>query len=293
MPDPENTDTADGGEKATPAPETYEVTVAGEAKQYTLDELKTLASKSAGADQRFQEAAAAKQEAATALRIQELAKTADEDDGDFRELGRLMGRSEEEIENLIAFRNGQDDDDDDDDGKGSPPPRRASRPEGAPAALSAEDREAIAMGKQVALERMRERIEGEIKEALDNDSVLGENRIKSEAARKALFDTMKAEVTVAVAKGQAPDPSLLAAVLQTMRARAKSLGILEDGSGQPKEDAVAMLERHGIGLGPADSPAVAAVKAGEDLPRVPITDPGYAENLAARALLQGVARRES
>ena len=73
--------------------ETYDLDVGGEKRTVTLEEMRTLASKSAGADKSFRDAAAEKKEGAEGIRIKELVSSlsANPNEQDTKELAVLLG----------------------------------------------------------------------------------------------------------------------------------------------------------------------------------------------------------
>jgi len=278
MPDPEKpAENADENADETK----YDLTVDGTVSQYTLAELQSMATKSAGADKRFEEAAAVRKAAGEAMSLRDSLSKASTDDDAYRTVCRAMGVGDDEIEEALKTGVGrvpEDDDDDDDD----------DAPQ--PAVLTQEQTDDIAAGKTAAMNAEREKIERTIRETLDKDKVLGDNVIKGEDARKALFDLVWSQVFMATATKGRYTPDLLTDAISTVRAQVEGLGATP--TKKPKTDPVAELAKMGIGLGPSDSPVVRKLKETGEVDRVSTTDPHYADTLAARTLAK-IARRNA
>ena len=260
------------------------ITVDKEEKTMTLGELKTLATKAAGADKVFRDASTAKKEAESALKLVEDLKHTEEDPEAFRRVGEAMGRSKDEIDDYLAGQAAQPDADDasknksDDDGQSA-----KMTPEELVELLPAEYKEAIALGQEAGLSLKRTEARADIKNLLDKDDVLGKDVITDPEVRARLEKAVEKEAVVRMAQGQKYGPGLLGEALQEVRGDAKGLGILP----KPLEDVdpVAEAQKLGIGLGPDDKATIEAVQKGEAIERKPINDPDYADNLAARVLL--------
>lgn len=251
----------------------YSITVAGEARQVTLAELQKLAERSAGADKRFEEAARLRQEAADAQATQDLLQRAQNDNDAFRELGHKLGRSDEEIDQLLIEQGRMKPSDDDDD-KTPPPP-----------ALTPEQEADIQAGKQARVQQERERIYGEMHNLLDKDAVVGENVVKDPGARAAMFEMLESDVVTHMTRGSPYGPELLAASLQRVRERVERLGIRKATAGEDDTPEARLNKARQIGIGPSSKEMAAAIAGGKTVARVPVTDPDYADNFAARALL--------
>lgn len=269
--------------------ERHTLVVDGVEKTFTLDELKTMATKAGGADSVFQKAATMRKSAEDALALQDLIQRAQTDNDAYRELARQMGHSEEDIEATLKFAAAQAGTSDGSGGSGTAGDGKTTPP---PPALTAQQEADIEMGRQAALNQERERLFGEMKNALDRDPILGQDKVKDAGVREELLVMVKAAVTSAVAQGTAYGPDLLSSVVQQMRTSAKRLGILDEKKGPPAVDPVAALAKEGVGLGPSDSPAVQAVREGKLPLRVPVTDPKYADTFATRALLSQQQRMQ-
>lgn len=85
-----------GAAKDDTTPKTFELTVDGQKKVVTLDEMKTMAQKSAGADAKFQQASELRNSAQNGIRLQELISRVNDpnqqpSDTDIKEIASIMG----------------------------------------------------------------------------------------------------------------------------------------------------------------------------------------------------------
>jgi hypothetical protein len=90
---------ADASKEAS-KPQTYEVTIDGEVRQLSIEEMIPLASKAGGADKRFQEAAEIRKKAERGIRVQELLDEIEKGnpkDADIKELSGLLDFDSEEF----------------------------------------------------------------------------------------------------------------------------------------------------------------------------------------------------
>ena len=92
-----------------PKDQTYELTVNGEKRSVTLEEMQELATKSAGADRKFQDASQMRKEAEKGIRIGQLVKSLEENpsEDDAKELASILGVNQDEF---LEYLNESDDD---------------------------------------------------------------------------------------------------------------------------------------------------------------------------------------
>lgn len=255
---------------ATPAsiPQSVTMTIAGEEKTLTLDELKTMASKAAGADARFREAAAMRLEAESAMRLKEVFDRANSGDPQgIRDLAVQMGEDPEDVEAFLeSMKNGG--------GEAAPEAR-----------LNADQERRLKLAEQVALERTREKTLEEMNNFLDKDAYFGQDNFKTPQARTALMEVYEAEVVSRLARREPYNATLLAQAAQKVRTLVQSLGVGTSAGSSSQESKVEAAKRLQIGLGLSEGATFAAIQAGKPIPRVEVNDPDYVDNFVARAML--------
>jgi hypothetical protein len=266
-----------------PKPETYQVKINGELRDLTLDELKEHASKAAGADEKFREAARLREEGVKGI---ELAKAFEKvNSGDFtaadvRHLAELTGQDPDEA---VAAYTAESKKAGDADDKKTTPPAGASK-KVALADLSDEMQEIIRTAKDSQIEDAEKKIQNMVAAEVDKDELLG--RIVIDAPEEQQPD-IKAAVTAMVQRDvrtkilaspytkEKFGTEMIRNSIQMVRAEIKKLGIPSKSS--KKADRVSLL----AGLGQiGDLPA--EVYSDEPTKRVDSNDPNYHDNAVIR-----------
>ena len=263
--------------KTEPKVETHAITVDGETRNLTIDELKTLASKSAGADKRFQDASTATKAAERGIRVEKLMKSisnADSPaDADIRELAGLL---EIDPKELLDYT------------KESDPPQKGTN-KAANLDFSAEFQRQFGMspaeakaGWDFSNTRHVNDARKEIKEisdgAVDKDEIIGKMVIgeDSKEVLTAVKDMVAEDVLRKIQDGKPFGAEMVAASVQRVRSQLTKLGI-------PKK----LVQQPFLGLGPSEGFS-AAIQADEPIKRVSSTDDADEKNLMDRYLQQAV-----
>ncbi len=257
--------------------ETFTLKIDGEDKTFTLDELKLQASESAGAQQKFEEAAKIRDKAASGTRIQELLESMKSDKAPdtakVTEFLRLAGVKDADMGDILATIKSDKGKDADKGGKG--------KEDDEPITLENLDprvRAAVEAAESADLKQIRERIEGETKKSVDNDKILGKiiDEITEDDHQKkmkdVLYGMMLDDVRGRILGREPYGPDMIQSSLQKVRARVQNLGIPSKSTGQPP------LEGE-LGLAAATTPEIRAT---EPIKRVSSTEPGYEENAVKR-----------
>jgi len=217
---------------------TYEITVSGQKKLMTVAELQKAAELAEGAQQKMQAAAEAQKGLADRLKVADRAdriqaltrkmQNADPttfDPAEFKELGTLLGVSDEVVNGILAQVNERI------QGDSKPAatidPALLKRVEAMEARQKAEDEAA-------QVQQKREEIRISIENTLDKDPLLGKiwKKEESDPQRKHVVKSMWAEVRRLYEGGTPFGPGLFTEAAATLRAELKDLGILKDGTGQ-------------------------------------------------------------
>ena len=263
--------------KTEPKVETHAITVDGETRNLTIDELKTLASKSAGADKRFQDASTATKAAERGIRVEKLMKSisnADSPaDADIRELAGLL---EIDPKELLDYT------------KESDLPQKGAN-KAANLDFSAEFQRQFGMspaeakaGWDFSNTRHVNDARKEIKEisdgAVDKDEIIGKMVIgeDSKEVLTAVKDMVAEDVLRKIQDGKPFGAEMVAASVQRVRSQLTKLGI-------PKK----LVQQPFLGLGPSEGFS-AAIQADEPIKRVSSTDDADEKNLMDRYLQQAV-----
>jgi hypothetical protein len=240
--------------------------VNGVKRLVTLDELRQGYEKATGADERFNQAAAIRQEASSGIRIQDAITTMRNESLDVnarvaaaREIATMLGTTPQEFDALVAQARTET-------GAASPAPAPAA----APRKLSTEDlpedvQEVMREVNAQKLARRREEIFTSTDNAVAKDEILGkmDTDVRDTLTRMARNEVQRR----VVALGQTFSPDLLKEVVQELRGFSKMIG--KPTAAKPEDDAVsAELARMGlVNLGGAGgTPAVsdtAALQAGQ------------------------------
>lgn len=260
---------------------TIKIKVDGSEKEISLDEARTLAEKASGADKRFQEAARTRQEAERAVKFYEAAQRADEDDEAFKEVGRMMGYSDEDLDEAVAARAALRNEE---GARGSQGKQENQAP-----ALTKDQEAALKAGQEARVQQKREEALGNIREALDKDDTLGHNKVEDQEMRDELFGLLLANVrNRLIETGESFGPDSVQASLQQLKRQVKRLGLFKEDNSDDTDAKVEKLRGLGVGIGETPQEIQgfkALVKEGKGPERVPVTDPNYAENFAQRLLL--------
>lgn len=257
--------------------EGYTLTIGGQTKTLTLEELKTAASKSMGADDKFERAAKDKKEAAEGLRIAELLnrlKAGGEgaDPADVKEFLTVLGVDPAEITKLMETTK-----------KKESASKKDEKKDGEPSVVGMEQLDpqiqaAIKAAERLDVDQMRKKIQDDVKKGVDTDPILSKmvSEVPEEVQadfRETLYDMVMASVRGKILSREAFGPEMITSTLQTVRDWVKKTGVPAKGAGQLPV----------VGLAPTGPPAFTAdVLAAEPIKRVSSTDPNYEETAVKR-----------
>ncbi len=264
---------------ASNKPETYQVKIDGEDRSLSLDEIKELASKSGGADKRFNEAAEASKAAERGIRVETLVKvisgTEKPSDADIRELAGLLEINPQDFMNQLH----QDAD---------PAPKGTKKDtdmdfnakfQEAMGATPAEVRAILEFSQTRHVGSARQEIREISDKAVDKDEIFGKMVIGKDKddIKLTIKDMVAEDVLKKIQDGVPFGAKVVTEAVQRVRATLIKLGIPNN------------LTQHPIvlGLGPSDglSPEI---QADEPIKRIPSTDDGDEANLIARTLQKGL-----
>jgi len=259
--------------------EAYTVKIDGEERSLSLDELKTLASKSAGADKRFNEAAEIAKTAERGIRIEALVKTISgtesPSDADVRELAGLLEIDPKDFLQQLH----KEQDSSVKDTKKAADYDFNTEFEKVMGAKPAEVRAILEHSQNRHVQAARKEIREISDKAVDKDEILGKMIVGKNK------DDILLAVKDMVAEGilqkiQAGDPfgaEMVTASVQRVRSMLTKLGIPNNLTQQPIV----------LGLGPSEglSPEI---QAGEPIKRISSVEDGDEKNLIARYLQKGV-----
>lgn len=259
--------------------EGYTVTIGGQQKTFTLEELKTAASRSLGADDKFEKAAKDKKEAAEGLRVVELLgrlKTGGEsaDPADVKEFLTVLGVDPAEATKLMEAGKKQKAGDKGKAGK------EGDTEEDTTVGMEQLDPQlqaAIKAAERLDVDQMRKKIEDDIRKGVDTDPILSKmvSEVPEEVQadfRKSLYDMVMASVRGRILSREAFGPEMITSTLQTVRDWVKKTGVPAKGAGQLPV----------VGLAPTGTAFTADVLAPEPIKRVPSTDSNYEETAVKR-----------
>lgn len=254
----------------------YDVVIGGVKKTLTLEELRTAASKSLGADAKFDDAAKQRKEAAEGLRIAELLnrlKTKGEgaESADIQEFLTLLGIDPAEATKLMETAKKKESATKKDEKKGEESSTVTMEQ------LDPQIQAAIKAAERLDVDQMRKKIEDDIRKGVDTDSILSKmvsevpEEVQAEL-RTTLYDMVMASVRGRILAGEGFGPEMISTTLQTVRAWVKRFGTPAKGAGQLPV----------VGFGPSGTTFSAEVLAPEPIQRVPSTDPNYEETAVKR-----------
>jgi hypothetical protein len=261
--DPPKADDSAGGD-------TFDLKIGGEVRSLTLDELKTYASKAAGAEAKFEEAANMRKQAEQATKLMSALDTIKEGPGDRQqqamvEACNILGVNMSELQSLTNDPKAP---------SGTPSPTTP------PAEIKLEQlpekaRKAIDAAEKAELVEIRKDIEETTKKGIDNDEALDKmvGGVKDNPElQEVLYEMAIDEVQNAiVVRGEEFGPDMIKSVVQKVRSTIKRLGIPAKAATLPPV----------LGIGPSEgySPAVLS---DEPIKRVASTEADYEDNLVQR-----------
>lgn len=276
----DGTKTDDGGSKTDSGTTTTDVTIKvdGVDKTFTMEELKEAASKVAGADIKFEEAAAVKkaaladsEKASRGLKLQglmeEMQGQAEPNEVKLKEFMEILGVSSEEVAKILP------------EIMGKAKATADNKPE--PVTMEQLDprlRNIVEAAEQNDLQQVRENILSEVKKEVDKDEILSKMVVETYGdeqqgmLKQVLYDMVIDDVRSRIMAREPYGTEMIQGSLQKVRARVKNLGIPAKAVGQPP----IMGE---LGVLAASGPEIRAT---EPIKRVPASDPGYEENAVKR-----------
>ena len=264
--------------KTEPKVETHTIKVDGADVVLTVEELKERAMKASGADNRFQEAAAATKAAERGTRIETLVKSISKEgtpsEADVRELAGLL--EIEPAEFMASLKEGD---------PTQEAPTKATETDFSTEfkkqfdATPAEVKAVLEFSQQRHVNDARKEIREISDKAVDKDEIIGK-MIVGEDSKEVLAEVknMVAEdVLKKIQDGKPFGAEMVAATVQRVRSQLTKLGI-------PKK-----LNQQPIVLGLAPSEGLSsAIQADEPIKRVPSTEDGDEKNLVSRYLQKAV-----
>ena len=274
-------------------PETYEVKVDGEVRQMTLEELKANASKAAGADEKFRNAAQMKEDATRGIEIGKAFDKVNSENvtaSDVRHLAELTGQDADEL--VRAFNNqGKDDKDDKKDDK--KPPLQGPQKKLELKDFPEDVQEILNAAKDKQVEDAEIKIKKMVGDEVDKDDFLGKIVLDApDEQREGVKEVVKSMVQRDVRAKILASPytkekfgaEMIRNSIQMVRAEVKRLGIPSKSS--KKADRISLLNA----LGPTGGLPV-EVYSDDKVERVESTDPNYEDNAVKR--LGQMMRKES
>lgn len=276
---------AAGGGQTTPKPDSYELTVDGEKRAVTLDEMKALAQKSAGADKRFTDAADLRKQAENGLRIQSLIERvsgaeAEPSETEIKELATLLGIDATEFMQYLGEDGGNKSPQGSKKSGGGLDDAEFDRLFSAKLGMSpADTAQQLAYNHQQNVERARQEIRKISDEAVDKDvifgkMIVGENKVDRITAIK---EMVAEDVLRRIQDGTPFGADLVAASTQKVRAYLEKVGI----PGNPAQYPINLGLMPGAGL-PAE------VMSEKPIQRVNAAEDGDESNFVSRLLQKGL-----
>jgi hypothetical protein len=273
-----NTDT-----KTTPKDQTYEITVDGEKRQVTVDEMRNLAQKAAGAEKKFEAASKLRKEAEDGIRVKELVSRLSDSshsptETEIKEFAGIIGVDPSDMAEYLA--------------KGS----NEEGKENAPAIddkvfdeayvrrfgiTPAEAKQREEYRHQQDIDRAKKEIRILSDKTVDKDEVFGKMKIgeKADDRISVIKDMVAEDVLGRIQNGEPFGAELVAASVQKIRAYLTKFGI----PGKPEQYPVA------LGLGPSGG-LPAEVNSEEPIQRVSAADPKGVDNFVARYMQRGLKK---
>jgi len=276
----------DTGNK-TSSSDTHEVTIDGEKRTLTTDELITLATKSGGADKRFQEAAAAKKEAERGIRIQTLVDTISEGEPTEADVKELSGLLKVDSEEFMAYMN--EDSNADNSNNNSNANKNTDKQQTTSdfdkqfeqfmGMKPAEARAILTHSTNRHIEDARKEITNSCDLAVDKDAIIGKMIVgeDSDKVLSTVKDMVSKDVLRKIQNGEPFGAETITASVQMVRKQLTELGIPKKSNQQPII----------LGLGPgAGLPS--EIQADEPIERVSSVDDKDESNLVQRYMQKAV-----
>ncbi len=258
--------------------ETHTIKIDGEERNLSIEELKTLASKSAGADKRFNEAAEASKVAARGTRIEVLVKAVSGEgtpsEADIRELAGLL-----EIEPAEFMASLKEGDPDPKTGKKTTETDFSAEFKKQFDATPAEVRAILDFSQQRHVNDARKEIREISDKSVDKDEILGKMIIGEDKddTLAEVKDMVAEDVLRKIQDGKPFGAEMVAASVQRVRSQLTKLGIPKKLNQQPIV----------LGLGPSEGLS-STIQADEPIKRISSVEDGDEQNLANRYLQKAV-----
>lgn len=291
MPDPnDQTNTGDQQKadqtqtSAEKKPEPLVITVDGQKREVTQEELIKLAEKSAGADEAFRKASELRKEAQSGIHTRDLISKLN--DGDYMptkaEVAELAGMIGVDPADFQAYLEGPADDEDDDTVEAMSFDEMFQQTVGM---SPADVKEILALSHTREVNGAREQIRGESDNAVDKDEILGKLIIGEHGKDRAevIKDLVAEDVFGRIRNGEPYGADLIAKSVQKVRAQIKRFGILD------KPDPQAMLT---IGPGPSEG-LPAEVQSETPIKRIPADEDRDGSNFVARYVQKALMKRRA
>ena len=273
-----NNDKSGGGvggsdDKGQKKAETYEIKVDGESRNVTLDELKELASKAGGADEKFRLASELKKQGETGIRTAELIKSLDAaespNETEVKELAVLLGMEAGEIMSGLKT-SAEEDEKKSAEGLSKEQTIEALKALG----IDPEELKATqAYSKQRHIADARKELREISDQAVDKDEVFGKMIIgeHKEDRLSVIKDLVSEDYFGKIEHGETHGAELLAASIQKVRAHLVRFGI------SSKPDLAPIV----LGSGPGGV-LPAEVQSDEPIKRISVFDQGGEDNVISR-----------
>lgn len=279
--------------KPTPEPpkdETFELTVDGEKRNVTLDEMRNLAQKASGADKKFQDASDLRKSAEDGIRLKSLVDRLSDDahepsETEIKELAGMIGVDPTEFAQYLKDEGGE--------------PKPEPKPGTTPATADSDAIVAALQGAGFDLAQMKatneyshgrhvdaakDQIRKISDETVDKDEIFGKMNIgESGKDRNEVIKDMVAEdVLRRIQDGTPFGAELVAASVQKIRAYLTKFGI----PGKPEQFPLT------LGLGPGGGLPL-EVQSDKPIPRVNAADDASGDNFVQRAMQKALSLRRS
>ncbi len=271
-------DNKTGDDSSSKKDDTYTIKVAGEDRQVSLDELKTLATKSAGADELMREAAGVRKGGEKGSRIGSLIdKLSGSDapsDADIKELAGLLGEDPSKFLEQLKTE----------EGKTTETATSSAKvtKEDLAEALGVDPVEMKAIlqhSKDRHVSDAQKELRGISDLAVDKDEIIGKMIVgkDKDSVLLAVKDMVAEDVLRKIQNGETYGAELVATVVQSVRSRLTKLGIPNKPSEQPIV----------LGLGPGQALPV-EVQADEPIKRISAAEDTDDSNVVARYMQMAI-----
>ena len=271
-----------GGGEPKPAAEpkdtTYELKIAGETRQVTLDEMKDLAQKSGGANKKFEDASVLKKQAEDGMRVQNLVQRLSDSenqptDVEIKELAALLKIDASEFSEYLKP----------DDTPQSGDKLAKVDPKALAEALGMEPAEAkmiLELSKQGLVAGEREKITKNSHLAVDKDEFFGKIKIGKggDGIIGAVKEMVAEDVFERIEHGGVYGAELVAASIQKVRAHLIKMGI----PGKPDEHPIV------LGLVPGGATLPAEVSGETPIERVSSAEDESGDNFVKRYMQKAI-----